>query len=322
MTSVRALRRPPTECAARSSGPRYASTSTSLPHKRVPSTSRTRSFPSRPRATAIVSRWKTPGPRTEPFGPSSSAPGVGSARSALGTEANLLALRMSPTFVHVESLVSELVHRLPVHTGPPRDDTDAELHRHRCLGASVQLLERSPHAGADLVGMAFVGIWHGKPELITAQAHTRVSGTRRSLQLVRKDSDCLVAEVVAVRVVDVLQVVEVDHHQCKAALVALRSGHRAIDRAFELRPVGEPGEVIGARLFRVLPRAVQRNRDLIRDRGDALEVARLDRTLSRTRARAYPSARIRTPLPRPAEVQASWPASAARLPVSRQRPPE
>ena len=54
-------------------------------------------------------------------------------------------------------------------------------------------------------------------------------------------------------------------------------GHGAVDRALELRPVGEPGEVVGTGLSRVLARAVERDRDLVGDRGHELQVARLER---------------------------------------------
>ena len=124
--------------------------------------------------------------------------------------------------------------------------------------------------------MALVGIWHRDPELVASQTPASVGGANCSLQLRSQDSDRLVADVMAVRVVDLLEVVEVDHHQRQPALVALRCRYGSVDRSLELGPVGEPREVVGPRLFRVLARAIQRHRDLVSDGGDELEVAGLE----------------------------------------------
>src|SRR5260370_10373002 len=122
ITSVRGVRRPPREWAAGSFGPRYASTSISRPNKRMTSISRTRTLPSRSRATVTVSRSKKLGPRTT---------------GSLGVRcANLFSYRMTAALVHIERLVGDLVHRLPVHPRPPGHHPAAELHRHGCLGGA------------------------------------------------------------------------------------------------------------------------------------------------------------------------------------------
>ena len=82
--------------------------------------------------------------------------------------------------------------------------------------------------------------------------------------------------MVTVRVVDVLQVVEVDHHQREPALVPFRGRDGAIDRPLELRAVGQPGEEVGAGLLGVLAGPVEGHRDLVRHRCDEREVARLE----------------------------------------------
>src|SRR5690242_4949771 len=118
MTSVRGVLRPPLEWAARSCGPIYASTSTSRPHSRRPSTSRTRTLSSRSRATTRVSRSKNDDWRI---------------RSAAGFVKPLLG-RVTAALVDVERLVGGLVHGLPVEALPPGGDADAELDGHRKLG--------------------------------------------------------------------------------------------------------------------------------------------------------------------------------------------
>src|SRR6266550_2022782 len=169
ITSVRAVRRPPFECAARSSGPRYASTSTRRPHRRLPSSSRTRTLSRRSRATSRVSRSKNDASRTLPLGDV--------VRVRLWLRAGLrlprrqpLPSRMAPPFVDVESLVRGLVHRLPVKSLPPRGDADAELHRHRQLRGAIQVLEGLAHSDSDLARVALVGVRHGDPELVAAQS--------------------------------------------------------------------------------------------------------------------------------------------------------
>src|SRR5690348_6131453 len=144
MTSVRAVRRPPFECAARSCGPRYASTSTSLPQRRCPPTSRTRTLSRRSRATSLVPRSKKAWSTT---------------RSAAGRFVKPLLGRVPAPLVDIERLVRRLVHRLPVEALPPRGDADAELHRDGQLGRAVQVLERLPHADPYLTGVALVRVW-------------------------------------------------------------------------------------------------------------------------------------------------------------------
>src|SRR5438132_2789035 len=196
ITSVRAVRRPPFECAARSSGPRYASTSISRPHKRVPSSSRTRSLPSRSRATRRVSRSKNDASRMVPSVAGSFDRGF----------AKPLLDRVAAALVHVESLVRGLIHGLPVEALPPCGDADAELDGDRQLRGAVQVVKRLADAKADLPGVTLVGVRHRHAELVAAQPAACVSSTHRPLQLSREDADRFVADMVAVGVVDVLEV--------------------------------------------------------------------------------------------------------------------
>src|SRR5579864_4847061 len=264
MTSFRGLRRPPDECAARSSGPRYASTSTSRPQSRFPSTSRTSTLPRRSRATATVSRSKKSGPRTRPDG--------GAPASDRGF-ANLLPAGLSAALVHVQSLVRALVHRLPVHPGPPRRNAHAEFHGNRKLGRAVQVLERLADSHADVASVALVSLRHRNPKLVAPEAAASVAGTDGPLQLLRKHANRLVPHVMPIRVVDVLEAVEVDHHQGQAATVAVGGCDRAVDGAFELGAVGKTGQIIGPRLLGVLAGPVQGDRDLVGHGGHELEVA-------------------------------------------------
>src|SRR5260370_11311542 len=195
----------------------------------MPSSSRTSTSPSSSRATVAVSRSKNSGRRSETVGSEARL-----ARRALGPAgAALPAVDVVTPLVHVKCRLRWLVHRLLVQPRPPGGDPDAELDRRRRLGDPVELLERRAHASAHLIGVALVSVGHGDAELVAAEPAARVGGADRTLELVGQDADGLVADVVAVRVIDLFQVVEVDHHEGDTALVALRGGDRAVDRALE-----------------------------------------------------------------------------------------
>src|SRR5712692_266811 len=211
-------------------------------------------MPSKSRATATVSRPKNSGPSNLPPPPATASrgpqwnPAAASARRTLRLAADLLSLSVPAPLVNVEGLVGCLVHRLPIHARPPGDHPDAELNRDGRLGKAVELFKRRTNARAHLVGVALVSVGHGDPELVAAEPSTGVGCAHGSLQLMRQHTNRLVADVMAERVVDLFQVVEVDHHQRQAALVALRGCDRSVDRALELGPVSEPGEIVGPRL--------------------------------------------------------------------------
>src|SRR6266550_8730304 len=101
------------------------------------------------------------------------------------------------------------------------------------------------HARGHVRGMVLVSVRHRDAELVTAETPARVCGANSTLQLMGEHADRLVTDVVAVLVVDLLQVVEVDHYQREAPLVPLRRSDRAVDGALELGPVGKTREVIG-----------------------------------------------------------------------------
>ena len=120
--------------------------------------------------------------------------------------------------------------------------------------------------------MVLVGVGHRHPKLVPSEAAACVGGAHRPLKLVGQDADRLVAHMVPVLVVDLLQVVEVDHHQRQPALMPLRGCDGAVDRTLELRTIGKSGQVIGARLLGVLARAVKRYSNLVRDGSHELQV--------------------------------------------------
>src|SRR5438093_8269653 len=240
------------------------------PQRSWPRTARTSTLPRRSRATSMVSRSKNSWLRTMPDGMVPLrllAPGI----------ADLLARRVPAALVDVQPLVVTQVHRLRAYAWLARGDADAEVDAYGQLGRAVQILERMAHARGHVRCVVLVRVGHRDPELVTAEASACVSRADCTLQLMGEHADRLVTHAVAVLVVDRLQVVEVDHHQRKPSLGPVRRGDRAVDCPLELRPVGKTGEVIGASLFRVLARAVERDGDLVSDRGYELQVAGFER---------------------------------------------
>ena len=84
------------------------------------------------------------------------------------------------------------------------------------------------------------------PELITAEACNRVRHANPRLQQPGDIPEEAVAGLMAARVVDNLELVEVDVQQCVGALASLRSRHCDMQAVVEFAPVDEAGERIVA----------------------------------------------------------------------------
>src|SRR2546421_1220125 len=254
---------PRAECAARSSGPRYASTSTSRPVRRRPATSRTRTLPSRSRATSSVSRSKNSRGRIFSMkGKASRRPASRSAGLALaqGTElgGSSPAGAVAP-LLPVEELVGSLEEGPIVQAGPPFGQAEADL----------EVTGQSPaDPVGDLSRMAESGIRHGDAELVTAQPRRHVGGADDTSDHVRHRPDRLVAGVMAVAVVDRLETVHVHQHQGQRAAVPGGQGQGTPDLALELTSVGEPGQVVGMRFAEVGEAVLECQRDMVANRPD------------------------------------------------------
>ncbi len=81
-------------------------------------------------------------------------------------------------------------------------------------------------------------------ELVAAQAGDEVVGTQLVVEAAGDDAQYLVAHLVPLRVVDVLEAVEVDEQQRHLVAVALSTRQRMAEKILEIRPVGQAGERI------------------------------------------------------------------------------
>ena len=112
-----------------------------------------------------------------------------------------------------------------------------------------------------------VSLRHRHTELVAAKPAAHVGGTDHPLKLLCDEPERRIAGAVALAVVDLLQVVDVDHHHGQLASVPFRQRDLALDHTLELATVREACEVIRTSLVGELARAIQRDCDLVRHRG-------------------------------------------------------
>ena len=93
-------------------------------------------------------------------------------------------------------------------------------------------------------------------ELVAAEARERVVVAQELLQARADLAQHLVAGVVAERVVELLEAVEVDQQQRQLAVALGRGRDRGVQRVDEVAAVAEAGEVVGARLRAAVAQAL------------------------------------------------------------------
>src|SRR6266545_1444676 len=174
--------------------------------------------------------------------------------------------------VLVEVAVGGLVHVLPVLARPPGRDAHADLDVLRRTQAKHCVIDRATKPHRHVACAVEICLRHGDRELVPADARAHVGGPNDAQELLCDQFQRSVTRAVAEAVVDALEVVEVDHHQSEAPVVALRERDLALHHPLELASVRETGEMVGARLIRELARAVDRDRNLVRHRGHEQQV--------------------------------------------------
>ncbi len=133
----------------------------------------------------------------------------------------------------------------------------AEQH-HADAGAAVQAefveavraIQRVQQLHADVFGLGRGAQWvvaevlQHHHEFVTAEARDRVAGAHLGMQSLGGDAQDLVAGLVAMQIVDVLEVVQIDEHQ-RAQLVAAPAGGHGLVQAIEQQPaIGQTGQRI------------------------------------------------------------------------------
>ena len=146
--------------------------------------------------------------------------------------------------VHREVGVDEhLLARQPVR-GVEQRHPEARRHRARAPGRGRhrQRAHRVEHRGGDAVGLLGRRLGQQDRELVAAEAGEHVGLAQAAAQRVGDAHDQLVAGGVAERVVDRLEVVEVEHDRRALRPVALDVGDVALELALERAAVEQPGE--------------------------------------------------------------------------------
>src|SRR5262249_59614577 len=92
-------------------------------------------------------------------------------------------------------------------------------------------------------------------ELVAAEARERVARSQHLRQARADLAQHLVAGVMAERVVELLEAVEVDQQQRELVALALGVGDRAIEPDEQVAAVAEPGQLIGGGVLAAPPAA-------------------------------------------------------------------
>ena len=125
-------------------------------------------------------------------------------------------------------------------------------------------------------------------ELVAAEPRDRVAGAHRVVQPRRQRDEQLVARLVAERVVDELELVEVGEQHRDRAAVAAPPGERALEPVERERAVGQAGERVVQRAVADLlldAVALDRAGDDVRDRAQEVGLVGRERGAARARAR-------------------------------------
>ena len=110
-------------------------------------------------------------------------------------------------------------------------------------------VDRSPDVGQDALGerddVGLVGdVLADDDELVAAQPGHGVARPQRRVDAARDADQHLVADVVAERVVDVLEPVEVDEQHGDGARAAVRAGQRGVEPVAQQPPVRQVGQAV------------------------------------------------------------------------------
>ena len=128
-------------------------------------------------------------------------------------------------------------------------DADTGVDVQRDVGDLERALERRPQAQAGRARRGLVAGRQHDGELVAAEARQRVVGAQQ-LREPRPDLlQDLVAGVMAQRVVELLEAVEVDQQQRELAAVLARGTDRGMESLHEVPSIGEARQVVGERLL-------------------------------------------------------------------------
>jgi len=169
-----------------------------------------------------------------------------------------------------------------------RIDGDADAHldahvmpieRHRLVEAGKERARGTPCAGQ-------AGHGQERGEFIAAQAGHRIRLSHRAVEARPHFFQEEIARVMAPRIVDVLEAIQIYQEQSDAAMVTLREAEGLVQTVEEQAAVGQPGEGVGHRHDRQLralgpftlvqPRVLDRRPNVGGQRAERAGVIRVD----------------------------------------------
>ena len=174
------------------------------------------------------------------------------------------------------------VHGVLRAEGEPDRDGDATDRR------ELELAEPLDETLGDARRVGGVARAHDHAELLAAEPADDVLGPNRGAQRVREQPQQLVADAVAVHVVDALEVVDVEHQHRHRTVRPARLLERVQQPLVEGAVVEQPGERVGARLVlepRADLRVVERERGGVAEALRQLELVVAERRRRRRRGR-------------------------------------
>ena len=194
-------------------------------------------------------------------------------------------------------------------------DADARGQRHGHLGQVERLLEAGQQLARDGARLdRRVQVGQADRELVAAQPRDRVGPAQRGAQPLGDLAQQQVAGVVAERVVDVLEAVEVEQQQADVGPVAVGGGQRLLEPVGQQGAVGQPGQAVVQRLVAHLllgpPALDDRGRD-VGDGQQEVDVGLAERPAYRGEGREH-AVRAGVALDRHADARRARPARAAR----------
>ena len=132
-------------------------------------------------------------------------------------------------------------------------DADAGAHEQRQALEAERLLDRAGEAAGDLLGLLDGGAGREQDgELVAADAGHELGVGHAGLQPRADLAQEPVAGLVAERVVELLEVVEVDQQQRELGLVGAGGGGRVLEAGEQAAAVGEPGQRVVHRVVLAL----------------------------------------------------------------------
>ena len=112
-----------------------------------------------------------------------------------------------------------------------------------------EVLDRFPDTIGALASDLDVGLGQDQHELLAAEAARHVATTHGALQQTTEVAQQGVADVVTERIVELLEEVEVDHHDAERAAAAFGAAELALEGLFQIATVEEAGQRIADRLI-------------------------------------------------------------------------